>query len=305
MEQMTSPPLVTIGVPTYNRSGRLRRCLEGLCAQTYENFHVIVSDNASVDDTEAVVREFMATDARIGYCRQERNVGAINNFEFLRQQARGKYFVWVADDDLLTDSFLEQCVSCLESDAGIALAGSMAEYRRNGVRSHVGNVVNCVQGGALRRILHYFHSVQDNAIFYGVYRTSALSRCSLQNINLLGGDWLWIAQILYFGKAKTLISTLLIRDAGGTASSHRQMLRAVGLPEWLEHCYKMVLVASIGIGLARRARALNENLGFVRRASLAMLVMADLSYQFLRGHILSRLYFFGLRLKLLKRKPSR
>lgn len=302
---MNALPLVTVGVPTYNRSARLGTCLEGLRAQTYGNFHVIVSDNASADDTESVVREFMAKDARIGYYRQERNIGAVSNFEFLRQQARGKYFMWVADDDLPSTNYLEQCVACMEHEPEIVLAGAKAEYRQAGVLSHVGNVVNCMQDGSVRRILHYFHAVQDNAIFYGVYRTAALSRCSLQGMNLLGADWLWVAQILYFGKAETLDSTLLIRDVGGASSSHRQMLRAVGLPEWLDPFYTTALVVSMGFGIAAKARALNENLGFVRRAMLALLVMADLSYRFLRGRMLWVLYSFAVRIKLVKRKPSR
>jgi glycosyltransferase involved in cell wall biosynthesis len=302
---MSALPLVTIGVPTYNRSALLRACLERLRRQTYGNFRVIVSDNASTDDTEAVCREFAREDARIRYHRQPRNLGPTRNFEFLREQASGKYFLWVADDDLLAEDYIARCVACLEGERELVLASGVAEYRAEGEPSHAGNTFNCLQPGYAARIVHYYRNVQDNAIFYGVYRTTALARCSLAGINLLGNDWLWIAQILYFGKARMLEEAHLVRKLGGASASYASILRVLGLPQWLGIFPRATLVAGMGWGIAFRARALIENVGLAPRLLLAARITAGLSYRFLRHHVATLLHPLVYRLRTRRRKAEK
>ncbi len=117
--------LVTIGVPTYNRAGTyLRAALDSILAQTYKNFEVMVSDNASADDTEEVCREYAKRDPRINYIRQKRNIGGILNRSFVRARARGEYFVELCDDDLLAPTFLEKCIARLEAHPEAIAAGT-------------------------------------------------------------------------------------------------------------------------------------------------------------------------------------
>ena len=72
--EVSKNPLVSVGIPTFNRPDGLRRTLECITNQTYKNLEIIVSDNCSPGpETEAVVREFMAKDRRIQYYRQENN----------------------------------------------------------------------------------------------------------------------------------------------------------------------------------------------------------------------------------------
>lgn len=86
-------PLVSVGIPTYNRPEGLRRTLECITGQTYQNLEIIVSDNCSPGlETERMVREFMEKDSRILYYRQEKNVGAANNFSFVLKKASGVFF---------------------------------------------------------------------------------------------------------------------------------------------------------------------------------------------------------------------
>ncbi len=118
-------PLVTIAIPTYNRADRfLRDAIEGALRQTYPNIEVIVSDNCSTDDTEAVVRSY--DDERIRYFRQERNIGANNNFNFCLQQARGDYFLLFLDDDQIDEDLVETCMDAAEdrTDVGIIRTGT-------------------------------------------------------------------------------------------------------------------------------------------------------------------------------------
>lgn len=113
-------PLVTIGIPTYNRAdGYLREAIKSASAQTYADIEIVVSDNCSVDDTESVVKQF--ADERIRYFKHESNIGANNNFNFCLEQARGDYFLLLHDDDLIDPDFVETCMDRAGGDTGIGI----------------------------------------------------------------------------------------------------------------------------------------------------------------------------------------
>lgn len=114
-------PLVSIGVPAYNGADYLRQALDSILAQTYDHLEVIISDNASEDDTESICREYAARDARIRYERNETNRGAAWNYNNVVELAGGKYFKWAAHDDWLAPTYVERCVAELESSDSIAL----------------------------------------------------------------------------------------------------------------------------------------------------------------------------------------
>jgi len=100
-------PLVTIGVPTFNRPEGLRRTLDRITKQTYTNLQIIVSDNCSPDErVEQVMQEFRERDSRIQYVRHSQNRGSSFNFKFVLEQAGGRYFMWAADDDYFESSNL-------------------------------------------------------------------------------------------------------------------------------------------------------------------------------------------------------
>lgn len=113
---MSNTPLVSIGIPTYNRPSSLRRVLECITTQTYSNLEIIISDNCSPNgETDAVVRAFLEYDSRIMYYTQKKNVGMTPNFRTVLEKATGEYFMWAADDDEWADNFIELCVAELVS----------------------------------------------------------------------------------------------------------------------------------------------------------------------------------------------
>jgi glycosyltransferase involved in cell wall biosynthesis len=98
-EQSTKTPQVSIGMPVYNGESFIREALDSLLAQTFTDFELIISDNASTDGTEAICREYAAKDDRIRYVRQAENRGGLANFQFVLDEAVGEYFMWAAADD--------------------------------------------------------------------------------------------------------------------------------------------------------------------------------------------------------------
>ena len=102
-------PLITIGIPTYNRAhSTLPLTLESALAQNYPNLEIIVSDNCSTDDTEKVVTSYK--DPRLEYIRQKVNLGSNGNYNALLHAARGSYFLLLHDDDLIDGDFLSTCM---------------------------------------------------------------------------------------------------------------------------------------------------------------------------------------------------
>lgn len=114
-------PRVFIGLPVCNGENYLEGALNSICDQTYENFQLLISDNASNDSTERTARQFAGRDPRILYHRQERNLGAAANFNYCVQCADGKYFKWMAHDDVCEPTYLERCIAVLERDPGAVL----------------------------------------------------------------------------------------------------------------------------------------------------------------------------------------
>lgn len=131
-------PLVSIGLPVYNGENYICEAIDSILNQTFANFEIIISDNASSDRTEAICQEYAARDSRISYYRQEKNLGAAPNYNFVFQLAQGKYFKWLAHDDVCAPEFLEKSVAILESDHSVVLC-----YSRIRIIDKEGKVMSC------------------------------------------------------------------------------------------------------------------------------------------------------------------
>lgn len=125
---MTTRPLVSIGMPVYNEGAYVAASLDALLAQDYENLEIIVSDNGSTDDTEAICRRYAARDPRIKFHRYESNRGITENFDYVRAAATGDYFMWAAGHDLWSPSLVSECVALLESDATAVIAFACSHW---------------------------------------------------------------------------------------------------------------------------------------------------------------------------------
>ena len=127
-------PLVTIGIPTFNRADRyLKEALESAIKQTYPNLEIVVSDNCSSDDTETIIKAFK--DPRIRYFKQDSNIGPNNNFNFCLKQARGYYFLLLNDDDFIDNDFIDVCMKAADYrlDLGMMRTGTRIVDSENNI----------------------------------------------------------------------------------------------------------------------------------------------------------------------------
>jgi len=112
---------VSIGLPVFNGENYLLTAVESVLAQTFTDWELIISDNASTDGTENLGLDFSSRDPRIRYSRQPGNVGAAPNFNFTFAEASGEFFQWLAHDDYLHPEWLARCVSELDADPLVQL----------------------------------------------------------------------------------------------------------------------------------------------------------------------------------------
>ena len=110
---------LSIGMPVYNGELFIERAIESILAQTFTDFELIISDNASTDSTQEICQNFSKKDDRIRIFKQEKNIGIHRNFYFLLSQAKGEYFAWAAVDDYLDKDFMEKNLKVLESHNSI------------------------------------------------------------------------------------------------------------------------------------------------------------------------------------------
>jgi glycosyltransferase involved in cell wall biosynthesis len=125
-------PLVTIAIPTFNRAPLLKRCIESALTQTYEHFEILVSDNASSDNTDEIVCSF--DDPRLRVIRQQTNIGQLPNWNACLAAAKGDYVVVVSDDDSLEPWLLERCVAVVQKDPEIPIVIALSHLHVTSMR---------------------------------------------------------------------------------------------------------------------------------------------------------------------------
>lgn len=117
-------PRVSIGLPVFNGDRYLGNAIQSILDQSFEDFELLIRDNASTDRSHEIARDFAETDKRISIEISDINVGAPENFNRVFASASGDYFRWAAHDDLLEPTYLERCVEVLDERPEFVMAHS-------------------------------------------------------------------------------------------------------------------------------------------------------------------------------------
>jgi glycosyltransferase involved in cell wall biosynthesis len=117
--ELTGGPLITIAIPTFNRAALLKGCIQSALSQTYHNIEILISDNASTDDTAEILREF--EDKRLRVLRQETNIGLVPNWNACLAAAGGEYVIFVSDDDRVYPWLVERCVDVIGKQSPVPI----------------------------------------------------------------------------------------------------------------------------------------------------------------------------------------
>ncbi len=121
---MNAAPRLTVGLPVYNGENYIAESIDALLGQSFTDFELIISDNASTDGTGDICRRYEKQDSRVRYFRQPQNIGLAPNHNFVAEKARGELFKWASNDDLYARDLLERCVDALDKYPDVVLAHS-------------------------------------------------------------------------------------------------------------------------------------------------------------------------------------
>jgi glycosyltransferase involved in cell wall biosynthesis len=283
---VSDDPLVTIGIPTYQRAAQLARALDSALQQTHREIEVVISDNASLDGTESVCRAAAIRDDRVRYLRQQCNQGPTANFNLLFGQVRGEYVMMLADDDWLDPGYVAACLNVLRSEPDVALVAGSSRYVRGPTVVNDGVVHDHRERDPGARVRAYLRAVDDNGVFYGLMSRGILERTEPLP-NVLGNDWLHVARIAWQGQIRTLEDVHVYRELGGTSDNVDSILETFGNAGWQARVPQLVIAWQLlrDIGWAHPAY---RSSGYARRLFLALAAAgASMRWRDLAWHLVT------------------
>lgn len=219
---MVCPPKISVGLPVYNGELYLEDAIRVTLDQTYRDFELIISDNASTDRTEEICRDFAAVDSRIKYLRNNENIGAANNYNILFHNAAGEFFRWFNADDLCSPMLHERCLQTLEANSDAVMCyGKTDIINNNGnLIEHYDDNLNLQQESAAERFLYYLKKPGLTNAIYGLMRRDLLGRTMLMGRGKFhSADLNLVAELTLYGKIIEIPETLFYRRMHEEASS--------------------------------------------------------------------------------------
>ena len=218
---------VSIGLPVYNGENFLKYALDSLLSQTFRDFEIIISDNASTDNTPKICQEYVLRDKRIRYIRQNKNMGALWNFNFVLKQSNKEYFIWVSSDDKLHPEFLQKNIDILEKNKNVVCSiGDVIysdvinyEFKLNNDTKKIfrQKYVKSTYGTYESKVRTYLKFFQASMI-YGLYRRDKLQKSITINKIFLAFDLSIILNVLKYGDFHVIDENLLHRYNKGSHS---------------------------------------------------------------------------------------
>lgn len=216
-------PRVSIGMPVYNGERYLAATLDSVLRQTYRDFILYISDNASTDGTEAICRDYASRDARIVYIRNPVNVGAPGNYERCFTPAQSEYFRWQNADDPIEPTLIADCLHVLDQHPDVVLAYGRAHIidENSQLQRDYSDHLSLPQESATERFIHCINHIDLQNHMYGLIRREALAN-SARMKGYRSADINLIVELSLYGKFVELPQHLFNRRIHPEASSWDQ-----------------------------------------------------------------------------------
>jgi len=234
----TGGPRVVLGMTLYNNARHLREAMDSLLAQTYTDFRLVLLDDASADETEAVAREYVSRDPRVSYYRHASRRAMVATWCEVatiaaREWPAAEFFAWTSDHDRWHPDWLERMVAEMDSDPGTVLAYPASRRIGDG-------------GEELEKLPRYFdtaglteikarwrhfcrESIGAGDMVYGLMRAPALAACGIFR-PVLRPDKLLVAELALRGQIRQVPDVLWFRRETSAPSVSRQV-HTLLLPE--------------------------------------------------------------------------
>ena len=221
-------PEISIGMPVFNGEAFLEKRLKSILEQSFENFELIISDNASTDKTEEICKTFQKSDKRIRYIRQSKNKGVTWNLNFVLKESKGEFFMWAAVDDMISPQFVEKNYEILQNNEKIVASISKIEplfsIDEKGNRDNYSKLIQnlrdstrprsvfSISGTFDEKVRKYLRSSSCQVI-YSLFRRKELSTCFHESF--IGNDWAVFLNVLKYGDLHVLDDVLMYEYQSG------------------------------------------------------------------------------------------
>lgn len=259
---------MTIGVPVYNGARYLRQCLDSLLAQTFADFTLLISDNASTDATKEIAESYVRLDARVRYHRHAANVGMYGNYEFLMRSAGTRYLKIANADDFWAPEMIAEAVHRLEEDPSIALCYPlMTKVDADGNPTDQYDYrLHLMEDDATVRFRRVLTEIRLINHLTGVVRTAAAQR-TVPIPRMTGFDRILVAELALHGKICQVDEYHYFRRFHEQASSHLRDseahqvayvlpagAKALRFEAWREHFELLRRAAASPVGAGAKVR---------------------------------------------------
>ena len=222
---MAKTPLVSIGLPVFNGQMFIRQAIDSILNQDFQDFELIISDNASTDDTSLICQEYAARDRRVRYYRNEANIGAAPNHNRVFELASAQYFKWTAHDDENHPELIRRCVDARDrAPDSVVLAYPQAELI-NEMGEVTGQYLVSIASDSPRphlRLQKLLTCLVLGTPMYGVVRSAALKKTRLHG-SFISADFVMLAELAMLGEIVEIPDALLRKriHPGRSVEAHR------------------------------------------------------------------------------------
>ena len=205
-----SKPRVSIGMPVYNEERFIRQALDSILSQSFQDFEIIIYDNASTDQTGDICLEYMAKDKRIRYYRSDTTIAGVANFNRVFQLCDAEYFFWASGHDLRHETFIKRCIEILDTDESIVLCYPLTRWLEpdNSLGEVFPDYIDTRGLDRLSAFQTVLWGTKAGCQIYGVMRSSALRRTHLSPL-VIGPDRILLAELSLLGSIARVPEVLL------------------------------------------------------------------------------------------------
>lgn len=217
---MAESPLITIGLPVYNSEKYIEQSLKSLLTQTYTDFILIISDNASTDSTPAICKKYSEADSRIKYYRNEKNIGNPSNFNRIFKLTNTKYLKWSTADDYWDPTFLADALEIMEADPTIALCypkTNIVDAEGKNIKPYEDNL-HLMDDDPVIRFQTLLKNIGLAHQHLGLIRTSMLGKTHLLGMHV-ASDINLLSELTLYGKFYELPKRVFYRRFHKTSGS--------------------------------------------------------------------------------------
>jgi glycosyltransferase involved in cell wall biosynthesis len=213
-------PRVSIGLPVYNGEKYLEKAIDSIQSQTFSDFELIISDNASTDRTQEICRDYQNKDERISYYRFSENQGVARNFNRVFELSKCDYFRWATADDYSAPEQIEKCINVLDTKPEVVLS-----YPKTILIDEYGEVIQEYDdnldlrfSSPKERFFNFLNRVGLCNIQYGLIRADSLRQTSLIR-NYPGSDVVMLGELTLYGQFFEIPEFMFYRRFHPQASS--------------------------------------------------------------------------------------